>query len=66
MDQQSQLKVIAAGFTIIRSDDQPSPRIKVKDRTRHEWCTLAKYETKAARDRRFKELLDSSQLIISD
>ncbi|OFX62681.1 MAG: hypothetical protein A2066_18785 [Bacteroidetes bacterium GWB2_41_8] len=63
MDQSSHLKVIAAGFTIIRTDDQPSPRIKVKDSSRHEWSTLRKFETKAARDREYKELLKLSMVI---
>lgn len=30
MDRQSQNKVIDAGFTIIRKDDYPSPRIKAR------------------------------------
>jgi hypothetical protein len=50
------MKVMAAGFRIIRTDDQPSPRIKVKENGNYEWRTLEKFETKAARDRRFKEL----------
>lgn len=58
MDQKSQLKVIKAGFKIIRIDDQPSPRIKVKDKTSREWHTLeGDFKSKAARDRRFNELL---------
>lgn len=65
MDQASQLKVIAAGFTILRTDDQPSPRIKVKDKDHHEWSTLRKFETKAARDREYKELL-KLQTVIND
>lgn len=63
MDQASQSKVIAAGFTIIRTDDQPSPRIKVKDKDHHEWSTLRKFETKAARDREYKTLLELSTVI---
>ncbi len=31
MDAKSQLKVCRAGFTIIRKEDVPSPRIKYKD-----------------------------------
>lgn len=65
MDQASQLKVIAAGFSIIRSDDQPSPRIKIKDKEHHEWSTLRKFETKAARDREFKQLTQL-QMVITD
>lgn len=66
MDQKSQLKVIRAGFRIIRTDDQPSPRIKVKDKTSNEWHTLEKdFKSKAERDRRFNDLLVSN-IIISD
>ena len=66
MDQKSQLKVIKAGFHIIRIDDQPTPRIKVKDKKSTEWRTLEKdFASKAARDRRFNELLISN-IYISD
>ena len=63
MDQASHLKVIAAGFTIIRTDDQPSPRIKMKNKEHHDWCTLRKFDTKAARDREYKELLTIKTII---
>lgn len=63
MDTYSQKKVIAAGFRIIRTDDQPTPRIKVKENGNYEWRTLEKFETKAARDRRFKELLKDKKNI---
>lgn len=63
MDTNSQMKVMAAGFRIIRTDDQPTPRIKVKENGSYEWRTLEKFETKAARDRRFKELLLVSTII---
>lgn len=53
MDQQSQQKVLNAGFIIIRKDDQPTPRIKQKTPFQHEWHTLSKYPTKAERDRAF-------------
>lgn len=66
MDQKSQLKVIAAGFVIIRTDDSPQPKIKVKDSKSHEWHTyVTNFASKAARDRRFAELL-KSKTIISD
>jgi hypothetical protein len=66
MDQKSQLKVIKAGFRILRIDDQPSPRIKIKDKTSMEWHTLEDcFKSKAARDRRFNELLVSN-IFISD
>jgi hypothetical protein len=63
MDATSQQKVIAAGFTIIRADDQPNPRVKVKDKRHREWATLDKFETKAERDRRMQELLKSPTVI---
>ncbi len=65
MDANSQSKVIASGFTIIRPDDQPNIRIKCKDNNHKDWHTLEKFKTKAARDRKMSELL-KSQLIISD
>ena len=65
MTDKSQQKVIAAGFTILRSDDQPSARIKYKDKSHYHWKTLEAFETKAARDRRMTLLLENS-LIIED
>lgn len=66
MDAKSQQKIIAAGFSIIRCDDHPSPRIKVKDRNHQEWSTYQKYDTKTERDRCFKMLLDTSDMVIND
>lgn len=63
MDTESQKKVIATGFKIIRADDQPNIRIKIKDDTSREWHTLKKFETKAARDREMKQLLKLSMII---
>ena len=63
MDFQSQIKVINAGFIIIRCDDSPNPRIKVKGDAVCEWRTLEKFDSKAARDRRFKELLKEPSYI---
>ena len=58
MDAKSQKKVMAAGFRIIRKDDYPQPRIKTKtNEKRSDWRTLEKFETKAARDRAFEEML---------
>lgn len=65
MDAKSQLKVIAAGFKIIRADDQPNIRIKCKDSTSSDWHTLMKFETKAARDREMAKLL-ALQMVITD
>ena len=64
MDKLSVQKVLNAGFTIIRKDDYPAPRIKVKTKDK-DWSTLEKFNTKAARDRRFDELM-TLDLIISD
>jgi len=63
MDQNSQLKVITAGFVLIRKDDQPNIRIKIKDSHSHEWRTKEKFETKASRDRRFNELLENDKIL---
>lgn len=60
-----QNKVIAAGFTIIRKDDHPEPRIKFSTGKNGGWATLKKYKTKAERDRAFKEMLEQ-KLTIAD
>ena len=66
MDKKSQLKVIKAGFKIIRKDDTPSPRIKMIGKGTYDWVTYEKdFPSKAARDRRFEELLVSN-IFISD
>lgn len=52
-----------AGFMLIRKDDQPQPRIKYKQFGISEWRTLEKFDTKAARDRRYKDLLHNSTII---
>lgn len=65
MDAKSQLKVCRAGFTIIRKEDVPSPRIKYKDARQTEWKTLRKFDTKAARDREFNNLMELN-LFIND
>lgn len=58
-----QNKVKAAGFTIIRKDDYPMPKIKISTGRNGAWETFAKYETKAARDKAFKTLLESNNII---
>lgn len=64
MDTKSQDKVMKAGFRIIRKDDYPQPRIKVKRNEQgSDWRTLLKFETKAARDRAFIELLNDPMTI---
>lgn len=63
MDAKSQQKVAAAGFKIIRKDDQPKIRIKYKDKNHKEWATLINFETKAARDREYDRLMKLSDVI---
>ena len=58
-----QKKVKAAGFTIIRKDDYPMPKIKVSTQHNGGWKTYGVYETKAARDKAFKTLLESDKII---
>lgn len=58
-----QNKVKAAGFTIIRKDDYPNPRIKISTKHNGGWKTYGVYETKAARDKAFKTLLESNKII---
>lgn len=58
MNLRDQEKVIKAGFIIVRPDDQPRLRIKVKDGKSSEWRTFGKsFPTKAARDRELNRLL---------
>ena len=64
MDKTSTNKVIAAGFRVIRRDDNPSIRIKEYFRPNCTWKSLEdNFPSKAARDRRFKELLDDPMII---
>ena len=55
-------KLVASGFMIIRRDDYPVPRIKQWG-SDGIWKTLEKFETKAARDRRIKELLQNDKIV---
>ena len=53
-----------AGFKIIRAADHPSPMIKVLVNPAGSWKILEKdFKTKAARDRRFKELMKEENII---
>lgn len=63
MEGKSQKKVMAAGFKIIRTDDQPSIRIKFKEDGSYEWHTLKTFETKASRERYFVKLLEDDNII---
>lgn len=55
-------KLAAAGFTIVRADDMPSPRIK-KWTGESSWTTMETFPTKAARDRRLLELVSDPKTI---
>ena len=64
MDQASRIKVMKAGFSIIRADDYPSPRIKVLVNSCGDYKTLEDgFKSKAARDRRFKELMQEEHIL---
>ena len=64
MDGNSRIKVMNAGFIIIRADDYPSPRIKALVKSHGDYKTLEDgFKTKAARDRRFKELMKEKTII---
>jgi hypothetical protein len=58
MNATDRIKLIKAGYVIYRSDDTPQPRVKVVDPATHNWKTLEKFETKAARDRRMAGLAE--------
>ncbi len=64
MDLKSSRKVLSAGFRIIRCEDYPTPRIKERAGQNAAWVTLEEdFPSKAARDRRFKELLKDPKII---
>lgn len=69
MTNDDRIKVTKAGFQIIRIDDSQPGHPKIKffrlNGGNGAWCTLRKFETKAARDREFKKMC-SMNLIISD
>ena len=58
------IKLMNAGYTFIRPDNQPNVRIKFRKKGSGDWKTLEKFETKAARDRRVKELLNLEEFIM--
>jgi hypothetical protein len=66
MDQKSQVKVLNAGFNIIRIQDEPVPVIKIKTKEQQEWHNYGKFENKAIRNRCFKTLLDTMPRYIAD
>ncbi len=55
-------KIKAAGFKIIRKDDQPTVRIKQYSGNGG-WKTFENYPTKASRDKAFKEMLKDNKTI---
>lgn len=63
MDQRSQIKVIEAGFSIVRCDDSPNIRIKIRNQQHRNWTTFGQYATIEERDRRFKRLLLNSKFL---
>jgi hypothetical protein len=66
MEAKSMKKLMKAGYMFIRPDDSPNIRLKYRKEGSGDWKTLEKFETKAVRDRRYVELLDSEEFIISD
>ncbi|MBQ9660726.1 MAG: hypothetical protein IJV37_05620 [Bacteroidales bacterium] len=55
MTQESNDKLVRAGFTILRLDDWPSVRLKYW-KPGSGWNTFEKFETKSARKKRIHEL----------
>lgn len=66
MNKVSQDKCISKGFSIIRKDDYPTPRIKIRCVVGRDWRTLEKFDTKAARDREFDHLMKNNEMMIDD
>jgi hypothetical protein len=64
MERRSMEKLMEAGYIFLRSDDSPNVRIKYRQKGSGDWKTLEKFETKAARERRLNQLLDSSMYIM--
>lgn len=74
MTLQDHLKLLNAGYTIVRPDDHPRIRIKTlvlaegilgKDYVSSaNWKTLENYPTKAARDRALKDMLQDRMTIL--
>jgi len=63
MDSKSRLKVIAAGFIILRADEKPGPRIKCRRKGSKNWETFQNFTDTQARDIRLKQLLELSTCI---
>lgn len=64
MNQTDQKKIIDAGFTILRRQDNPKPIIKIKTSLNpYSWLKGESFETKAARDRAMNELLKRDKCV---
>lgn len=63
MNINDQNKLKKAGFSIVRKDDYPVPRIKISVGDNGAWMTLGKYSTKAERDKAFADLLERDKFI---
>jgi hypothetical protein len=65
MTAKDQLKLLSAGFTIIREQSLPGDlRIKYKDKLHHEWTTLFKhFPTATALKNQMAELLKTSTIV---
>ena len=63
MDQQSHIKLVSKGYIIVRSDNNPQPRIKFKDSEHLEWHTLNKYIAREVRDLEYKKMLKLTNVI---
>ena len=67
MDAKSRDKLLDAGWRILRCDDTPNIRIKAYSYGKAlnaDWRTLEVFQTKAARDRKLKELLEDPKTIM--
>lgn len=63
MDRSSRLKVISAGFIVLRKDDQPTFRIKCQRVGSHNWETWQNFPSPEIRDKRLIELLREPNFI---
>lgn len=66
MTAKDQVKLLNAGFTIIRKEGENTlseKKIKFKSTLHHEWKTLDKYPTNAAMQRAAKELLENRMIV---
>lgn len=57
------IKLRNAGYTIVRADDYPRPRIK-KYADNSSWVTVENFDTKAARDRALAKMLEDDKTLL--